>query len=38
LTGSLQAVFLALGAGLLALGVVNAAAIAGGAWFRRDAA
>ena len=36
-TGSLTPVFLALGAGLLAMGAVNAAAVAGGAWFRRDA-
>jgi len=38
LTGSLTPVFLALGAGLLVLGVVNAAAVAGGAWFKKGAA
>jgi len=34
LTGSLTPVFLALGAGLLVMGAVNAAAVAGGAWFK----
>ena len=38
LTGALAPVFLALGAGLLAMGVVNAAAVAGGAWFKGNAA
>ena len=38
LTVALTPVFLALGAGLLAMGVVNAWAVAGGAWFKGDAA
>ena len=38
LTGALTPVFLALGAGLLAMGVVNAAAVTGWAWFKGNAA
>ena len=38
LTGSLTLVYLALGAGLLAMGVVNVAAVAAGAWFKKGAA
>ncbi len=34
-TGSLTGLYAALGAGLVLYGVVNAAAIRGGAWFRR---
>jgi putative MATE family efflux protein len=37
LTGSLTPVFLALGAGLLVMGAVNAATVAGGAWFKGEA-
>jgi len=33
LTGDLRVVFAALSAGLAAMGVINAAAVAGGAWF-----
>ena len=35
LTGTLQAMFLALGAGLVAMGAVNTIAVAAGAWFPR---
>jgi len=38
LTGSLTPVLLALGAGPLVMGAVNAAAVAGGTWFKEKAA
>lgn len=38
LTGEISDVFLALGAALAAFGLINAAAVAGGAWFDRPAA
>jgi putative MATE family efflux protein len=38
LTGDISAVFLAVGAALAAFGLINAAAVAGGSWFDRDAA
>jgi putative MATE family efflux protein len=38
LTGDLTAVFIALAVALAAFGVINAAAVAGGAWFRTAAA
>ena len=38
LTGDLSGVFLALGVALLAMGLVNAASVAGGAWFKEGRA